>query len=385
MFITYTELFALSSFRQAQLAAGKGGLKKPIRWYHLIEIKDMSQWIEAGTLVFITGVGLKNIQQNLCDILDILGRKKASGLVINVGVYISELSEEVLQKADLLNIPLITIPESVKLIRVTYELGHCLLQAQTKEQKRRQKIHDLLMLSNSDPAPDVSGLNLSPDSMYCVGILKITDRQGNNVTLNNAAIYEAQSYIQNTASRSAFYDTVYDQNIFILPIAPDSSAADIQNLYSVFASKIHTEKEERIQIGVSRPCASPSVWHNAYLEAQKALFVNGSAFFNTPVTLYQNLGLLQAVDFSKKDALQQMISETLGPVQTQPVLLQTLTEYFLCGRNEKQASQMLHTHVNTTKYRLKKILTLLPVPFTTEQDKILVESAVILQSVLSVM
>lgn len=60
-----------------------------------------------------------------------------------------------------------------------------------------------------------------------------------------------------------------------------------------------------------------------------------------------------------RDRLDQFIESALGPIAGRPELLTTLYAYFVSGRNRARAARRLRVHVNTLRYRLERIESLL--------------------------
>ncbi len=56
-----------------------------------------------------------------------------------------------------------------------------------------------------------------------------------------------------------------------------------------------------------------------------------------------------------RDRLDRFIQSVLGPIASRPELLATLHAYYVSGRNRARAARQLNVHVNTLRYRLDRI------------------------------
>src|SRR5471030_691786 len=119
MSITCEEMMRLPYLEKIKVVAGEAGLNKIISWVHVVEIPEVTEWVKGGELLFITGITIQNNKEALLQLVKSISKKNLSGLVINVGPYIKETPQEVIDLANLINFPIFELPFEVKLIEVT--------------------------------------------------------------------------------------------------------------------------------------------------------------------------------------------------------------------------------------------------------------------------
>ena len=69
-------------YLKLQLFAGSGGVDREIRWAHVSELPDPSEWLEPGTLVMSTGLGLPEEPEAQGAYIERLARAALGGLLI---------------------------------------------------------------------------------------------------------------------------------------------------------------------------------------------------------------------------------------------------------------------------------------------------------------
>ncbi len=70
----------------------------------------MAEWVEAGDLLFTTGIHLPENTAEFVELIQELKKKGLAGLVLNIGPYIAGIRQEVIEVADELDFPLFSLP-----------------------------------------------------------------------------------------------------------------------------------------------------------------------------------------------------------------------------------------------------------------------------------
>lgn len=125
MSITLHQLCANDNFRWGlRIVAGKEGLNNIVQWVHTLEDEEVVSFLHGGELVFTTGIGQKNWDTLnwLLPLVKGLRENEASGIVINIGPYISKVPEEVIEYANKVGFPVFTMPWDVHVVDVTRDL-----------------------------------------------------------------------------------------------------------------------------------------------------------------------------------------------------------------------------------------------------------------------
>lgn len=111
--ITFRQLIEVPYLR-LQLFAGAGGVDREIRWAHASELPDPSEWLEPGSLVMTTGLGLPVEPEAQRAYVERLARVGLGGLLvgeqIDERIYAPELTPCLMATADELSFPVLSMP-----------------------------------------------------------------------------------------------------------------------------------------------------------------------------------------------------------------------------------------------------------------------------------
>lgn len=117
----------------------------------MIEIKTPGKWATPGLLVFATGVALTdNIENELLQMVESLSEQKASGLVLGIGAYISDVPESVIQEADEKHLPLIALPEKTRFADVSFRVGNLIFEKMATNNRQHLLLENVLTDSGTE-------------------------------------------------------------------------------------------------------------------------------------------------------------------------------------------------------------------------------------------
>lgn len=363
MFITYQELLSLRELEEAEVIAGRDGLSKTIKWCHVIEIENVGDWATANLLVFTSGVALtNNIEEALLHMVEALHGKQAAGLVLGIGEYIAEVPKSVISKADELKFPIISLPEAVKFVDVTYKIGNLIFEKMATNNRQHLLLENVIT--------DSRHINYEAELEY-YGYLRgvayrvvVIHKSKKGKIANDVAdrLQLMISNIRNQIHRKIFL--LNRMNQFVLLI-PDTKGIEIEYTFEDILQnlmKVIEEQEDAslYQTGVSDWAEHPSQLPKCY-EQVRRVFERGRYFFpDKNILYYSDLGIFSIVDLEDTCELEHIVHSSLGNLAGQEELIHTLQTYIECDMNMQETANRLFIHVNTMKYRLKKINALLP-------------------------
>lgn len=396
MNISFDELFSLPDMKNAMVLAGHDSLDNPIEWFHLIEIEEMSNWIKSGILVFITGVGLKEPEQGLLNIVEILHHNNAAGLVINQGTYIPQIPDSVINKANKLSLPLILLPNKVKLLDVTFQLSNIFQKKQARLKQRDQIIYETIM-SSSNPLLDFDNVD-GFDSRFIYSVCELSHKVSDSYNHPNNTSSQSPVNTQDSIS-----DTVYHiinsspmntcakipvlnmcgSLLLMVPFAKNSTYTQQSNIIKRIVDSIKISVDKNIYAGIGSASSSFHEIKTSYQEAHQALQIALSDITNRSVLHYKDLSLFRIVDLNNTIELNNIVHDCLGDLVNKPELLDTLFTYLENDRNMQATSEQLFVHVNSIKYRLQKIYDILPITIKSTYDWYVIQTAMYVYKYLS--
>jgi purine catabolism regulator len=127
-----------------RLLAGSKAVGNPVRWVHIAEIPDPTQWLKGGELLLTTGYGLAGSRERMASGLKVLIDHNLSGLGIGTGFSFEEVPQDLIQIAEENNFPLFEIPYNIPFIAITEAVSSKIVNEQYSLLQRSLAVHEKL-------------------------------------------------------------------------------------------------------------------------------------------------------------------------------------------------------------------------------------------------
>jgi purine catabolism regulator len=147
--VTCQDLFALPLLTDAVLLAGKEGLHRQVRRVNVMEVPDVTDWVQSGEFLMTTGYPLRDNPHTFVELIRQLSAKGVVALGIKTKRFVDIIPPEVITVADALKFPLIELPPQTIFSEIIHEvmelvLAHEMFQL-TILQERMQAITSVMM------------------------------------------------------------------------------------------------------------------------------------------------------------------------------------------------------------------------------------------------
>ncbi|MDE3076608.1 MAG: helix-turn-helix domain-containing protein, partial [Chloroflexota bacterium] len=167
------------------------------------------------------------------------------------------------------------------------------------------------------------------------------------------------------------------------------SAQAIQTLAANLHSRIaQVLPELPISIGGGRVCRAIGDYKESYDEARRSLEIIRRCNKRNQVVFFQSLGVYRLFSLIEdRRELMKLAEQTIGPLleydrQHATTLVRTLGSYLESGRNLDSSARSMFIHVNTLKYRLKRIQEIAGLDLNSAEERFNLHLAVkILQAI----
>ena len=357
MAISLTRLF--NDFEREygiKLIAGKDGMNCFVRWVHIIEDAEVTGFIHGNELIFTTGITHKSNDWML-DYIKNLENHNAVGLVLNIGPYISNIPTSVIDYCNNNNFPLFTIPWDKKLIDVTFDFCHRIIENEEHESTLASAIKNLIFNPN-DTKSYVSTLQrrgIYDTVSYTVFAVKAF-RNGDVLPSDewSGARFDLQTVLKNIDR--PFFAFVQNEYFVILVNTVDEETTEkIQLLlsdklkYSLYVSSVN--------IGVSNKNQGYDGIYNSYRQAIIACEIAVNK--NIGMLLYKDTGLYKLVYCVKdKSVLREYADAFISNIAYYDEInhtdyLETLECYIKNDCSVQKVSEIQNVHRNTVNYKIK--------------------------------
>ncbi|MDR3565162.1 MAG: PucR family transcriptional regulator ligand-binding domain-containing protein [Negativicutes bacterium] len=396
MIVRLLELTTLRNLKYLKLVAGQGGLNEIVRWVHVSDVPDATQWVQSGELLFITGIGIKNNTGDLLELVKKGAAKKLAGLVINVGPYIEKTPQEIIDLADHLCFPVFELPWKVKLAEVTKSICAYIVEKQSEEKSIRDLFENILYGDTKYlPMLVIRAAHYGYDLTlpHQIMLLKIDnfatylDQIG---VKNEGRIINVKTNKQKIIEKSlaryepkALYDMRLDSVVIMLPAGNKATEERTDKI----AYELRIELEgllpgTSVSIGIGSPQEKPEQIRQSLDQAKFALETARVYTNEDKIYRYDQLGLFKLLFKIDRAELESYFQEVLSSLvqynrEHEGDLINTLSHVLEAGGNYNSIADRLYVHRNTLKNRVKKIEALTGCKLSNPRDLVKLEFALL--------
>lgn len=127
-----------------RLVAGAKATSNPVRWVHIAELPDPTDWLRGGELLLTTGYPLVGTAAKTREYVQRLIDNNLSGLGVGLGFSLDELPVGMVELAEENRFPVFTIPYSVPFIAITEAVSSKIVNEQYSLLQRSLAVHEKL-------------------------------------------------------------------------------------------------------------------------------------------------------------------------------------------------------------------------------------------------
>ncbi len=151
MAVTVEKMYrTLKDKYQLCLVAGEAGMYNMIQWISVIDNNDVVPYMRSTELAVTTGFAIKH-EEELLQLCTQLQEKSVSGFIINVGPYIPEIPESVIEYCQNKNFPLFSLPWEVRLIDIINETDQLMIYSSHMKENVAEIFKDYIFLAELRP------------------------------------------------------------------------------------------------------------------------------------------------------------------------------------------------------------------------------------------
>src|ERR671919_3110566 len=101
------------------VVAGEEGLGNEVSWLHVSELADPTQFLEGGELLLTTGLGVGELATTQRAYVRRLAKHGLAGLGFGLGFGFADVPVPIVEEADKLDFPILSVPYEVPFIAIT--------------------------------------------------------------------------------------------------------------------------------------------------------------------------------------------------------------------------------------------------------------------------
>jgi purine catabolism regulator len=126
------------------VAAGSGGLGNEVSWLHVSELTDPTQFLEGGEFLLTTGLGVADMGTIQRAYVRRLAKHGVAGLGFGIGFGFAEVPAPIVEEANKLSFPVVSVPYEVPFVAITKAAVTRLASEQLEQQTRALVVHERL-------------------------------------------------------------------------------------------------------------------------------------------------------------------------------------------------------------------------------------------------
>ena len=357
------ELMQTPLMGRAQIVSGAAGMKREVTWCAADSSLRFDNWIMPGLLLLSTG-------RDLSLPADQLEHKMLEADISGMALFSSAGGAGQLDVDrnffDDNAIPLIVMPGKANVVSFSKRFVSRMALQYSQELRQEDWLRDLCLRGTTRSSQvAAASLGYREDCCYfclylTVGSLSTTDPVITEMNAGSVLRAIQRRLSLPDAQALAFVDG--DAVVTFVPWRREDSIQLLRRRVAGVVAEVRrdmTTSHCRAYVG-SRAIVLDD-FHTSYAYALETERIVRSLDVHDKVCFYDDWYMHMLLLREPKPILQERMEYMLAPLMDSPELLTTLANYLVFGENLKETAEKTFIHVNTLKYRLKRIQELLGV------------------------
>jgi len=337
-----------------KLEAGTDGIKNIVQWVHIIEDKEVGNFLHGNELVFTTGIEC-NSADWILDFIKVMHNQAASGVVINFGPHIKSIPSEVLRYCDNNAFPIFSVPWESKLVDITRNFCSKIVQSEHVEENIVSIFKDIIFeaidITSHMPALERKGFH-EKGNYSIISICNCLEGQ------NASTDAKLKFYVEKVANRIGDLAVTFTYNKNRLVVLSEYTKEDIENFIKELQRQ-YLNVQGDFRIAVSSTQSGLDSLTKSFRRVSKTLTLCIKK--NEKVLYYNELGiykiLLESNDYS---VLKRYHNDIMKPLENYDIENNTnhmefIKTYLNNNGSVQIVAEKMIVHRNTVNYQLSKI------------------------------
>ncbi|MBQ9154692.1 MAG: PucR family transcriptional regulator [Solobacterium sp.] len=349
--------------------AGQKGWSNSISWILLIEDINALRNFKGKDLAITTGFGFSKESQLLA-LVSLLVKLRASGLIINTGMYIHEIPQSVIDICNENDLPLLTVPWHIQLFDMIKDLNiRVLLQGMADEQISAAFIEAIEKPKNSSYRTELLPY-FDVDGDFQVFVLETGDLDTMDTVERRRLSFQIQIYLESISHNASFF---YYDSCFVVVVnnVPENT---LHEIIASFEQRVQQRMpRQKLAVGVGSILRDLDNLTYSYKRARAA--ARKALAEGERIVWFDDMGterLLYLV--SDPYLIREMGPDLLKPLidydaKNSSDYVRLLETYLRTDGSIQETASQMYLHRNTVIYRMNNIKKLLNSNLDTTEEK----------------
>ncbi len=359
-----------------KLVGGKGGLSNPVEWVHIVGNMETAGFLKGGEIVFTTGIGMEE-ETSLLMLTEKVYSNNASGLIVNIGPYIEEVPDEVIQFANEKDFPVFTVPWEIYLADMMRIFCYAIQQKEQKEMELSAAFKYCLYAPAEEELymPILMKKGYSKNSKYTIAVTHMLEKTkiSESKTIYSELSNERQKQLLKMWSGAISEQkknavTFVDDNLFVTVLSDmdDGAAYSVLEDARKWLDK-YLKENESVWTAIGSTVHKITDIKESFRTGRITELYIRKILDDESLRCYSQMGLAGLLfNIKKEEQLKAYCEKTIFPLKeydsiNDTNLYQVLRCYLDNNGSVSKVAEELFVHRNTVNYKIKKIEQILDV------------------------
>ncbi|MCD7862834.1 MAG: PucR family transcriptional regulator [Lachnospiraceae bacterium] len=367
---------------QLKVLAGENGMTNIVNWIYMLEDEYIIPYFHGSELVVTTGRRQSEDPDWLLEIVKSLYRRHVSGMIVNVGMYVFEIPQPVLNFCNEKDFPLLTMPWEIHITEMTQAFCIDIMNKRQEGLIHDQAIRDAILRHNNPEAyQDILSSYYELDADFLVITICSRFKKGSqsdtegDFDLPSSMDYWLETGLRRMKRRLGashlHIGIVTLENLELLILnhtTPELSDHVLGVIVDAYKEVLVTHD---IYIGVGQQVMGIQNMYKSFQRATTAMKM--AVHRKQTVINFNEMGFDRLLfSITDEDLLSSYADDVLGEVerldQEGHEYMKLLRAYVHNDRSLDGTAKELFIHRNTVNYQLQKLRKLLNSPLKTAED-----------------
>lgn len=355
------------------LLGGKNGLSRRVDWVHMVETPEIAKFLDGYELALTTGIGLGE-KVTIMDIAEAVFKRGGSGMVINIGPYISNVPDEIRTFANDNSFPVYIAKWEVHMANI---MRICCIEISI-DQQRSFELSTAMHYAMTLPEREEMYLPVFMEKGFIAGrtyetaVIEIVRKADRNISEDNVPVYShidemrLDSIEKNIGEilRHSMQETAeYIENGRICVLIGDQDESMMKEKFRFFEGAVARQLKpgEIYRMGQGEPVYNLRNVSKSYKTALRILKLMNLKKDENKVISEEDLGMARLLlHVDSKKVIMDYYKVTVYPLaeydrMNRTDLLEVLRCYLESNGSVQKVAGKLFVHRNTINYRLENI------------------------------
>lgn len=351
-----------------RILAGENGTGNIVQWIHTLEDVETGGFIHGGELIFTTGIA-QNGNEWLLKFVENLYEREASGLVVNVGPYITSVPQSVIDYCNKMNFPLLEVPWKTRLVDITRDFSNQIFQNEKEEENLADTLKNIVFDSKNarEYLLALARNNFNVNGKFCI--------MGIDIDFLNRNVYRQKMFrshllrrVERMVGTIGYF--VSSESIFI--VLNDFANEEIHDLAKRLEEQ---EGSDTVTLKIAVSQNEPGIEHLSENYKKVCTLLRLARKRGESPLFYDEFGAKKILlSVGDNEVLESYYHETLGALErydreNDTQYLELLRRYLELDGSVQALADAVYVHRNTINYQLNKIKKILGRDFSGLQSR----------------